>query len=82
MKIFVITNNSQVLCSFESIELANQYLNNTTLQLCKEGFMIVSFSEKNFTLSKGGQQVIIKLQESDLQTTPSNSISKLFQKLL
>lgn len=81
MKIFSITKNAQVIHSFESPELAKQCLNNTALQLCKEGFAIISFGEKDYSLSKAGQQLVLKLQESELQINPKNSITKMFNNL-
>ena len=68
MKIFVITKNTQVIHSFESLQLAQQCLNDTALQLCKEGYMVVSSDNNSFTLSKGGQQTVIKIQETELTT--------------
>lgn len=81
MKIYIITKNAQVIHSFESLQLAQQCLNDTALQLCKEGFAIISSGNENYTLSKAGQQLIVKLQESELQTNSKNSISKILHNL-
>lgn len=68
MKIFSITKNVQVIHAYESQSLAEHCLEKTALQLCKEGYMVVSSDNNSFTLSKGGQQVVIKIQETELTT--------------
>lgn len=68
MKIFIITKNNQVVHAYESQSLAVLCLEKTALQLCKEGYMIVSSDNCSFTLSKGGQQTVIKIQEAELTT--------------
>lgn len=78
MKIFIITKNNQVIHSYESQSLAAHCLEKTALQLCKEGYMIVSSDNNSFTLSKGGQQAVIKIQETELIT---NVKSAFVQKL-
>jgi hypothetical protein len=68
MKAFIITKNNHVVHAYESQSLAEHCLEKTALQLCKEGYMIVSSDNNSFTLSKGGQQVVIKIQETELTT--------------
>lgn len=76
MKIFSITKNVQVIHAYESHQLAQQCLNDTALQLCKEGYMVVSSDNNSFTLSKGGQQVVIKIQETELTTNVKSAFVK------
>lgn len=78
MKTFIITENNYVVHAYESQSLATHCLEKTALQLCKEGYMIVSSDNNSFTLSKGGQQAIIKVQETELTT---NVQSAFVQKL-
>lgn len=78
MKTFIITKNNQVVHAYESQSLAALCLEKTALQFCKEGYMIVSSDNNSFTLSKGGQQTVIKVQETELTT---NVKSAFVQKL-
>lgn len=76
MKTFVITKNNQVIHAYESQSLAEHCLEKTALHLCKEGYMIVSSDNNSFTLSKGGQQTIIKIQETELTTNAKSAFVK------
>ena len=78
MKTFIITKNNQVVHAYESQSLTALCLEKVALQLCKEGYMIVSSDNNSFTLSKGGQQAVIKIQETELTT---NVKSAFVQKL-
>lgn len=68
MKTFIITKNNYVVYAYESQSLATFCLEKTALQLCKEGYMIVSSDNNSFTLSKGGQQTVVRIQETELTT--------------
>lgn len=76
MKAFVITKNNYVVHAYESQSLAEHCLEKTALQLCKEGYMIVSSDNSSFTLSKGGQQTVIKIQETELTTNAKSAFVK------
>lgn len=76
MKTFVITKNNQVIHAYESHSLAAHCLEQTALQLCKEGYMIISSDINSFILSKGGQQAVIKIQETELTTNAKSAFVK------